>query len=260
MNPTEEPVPEAEPTVPVPSQSLRPVPGNAARVMDWALIVIFAILAGLAAWQVGEYTISYAKLSPAVAENYRDSTGLNAEMPGVNSVNGALTFGALGGFVGLAMGLAGGVSRRSPASAILGAVLGLIIGAALGALPSPMIMPWQWRHRNDDPFNADLLMPFLIHLGLWTPLGLAAGLAFGIGKSGFNPPRLVEAGLAGLIGAVLGVFVFEVTGALFFPAAATTNPFSLTAGTRLLARLCIALFVGLGVIRTIPRARANRAA
>jgi hypothetical protein len=133
--------------------------------------------------------------------------------------------------------------------------VGLILGTAAGALPSFAVMPWQWRHRNDDPSTTELLVPLMIHLALWSGVGLAAGLAFGIGSSTGKPSRILEAALAGLVGAMLGTFVFEMVGAFVFPMEATASPFSETPGTRLLARLCLAGFVGLAAIRCIPPTR-----
>jgi hypothetical protein len=210
------------------------------------------MLAGVAAWLVGESTFDYFKPSEAAAENYRDASALNREMLGVRARNGALTFGVLGGLLGLALGLAGGISRRSSHGALMGAVTGLILGTAAGALPSFGVMPWQWRHRNDDPSTTQLLMPLLVHIGLWSGVGLAAGLAFGIGSRGFTPSRLFEAALAGLVGAIVGTFVFEMMGALLFPLDHTADPFSETPSTRLLARLCVAVFVGLAAVRSFP--------
>lgn len=245
----------AEPGRPVES---KPLERNAARLPDWLLIMSLAIAAGAAAWYLGEYTFAYFKPSLAASENYRDSTALNAEMPGVGARNGALTFGIFGGLLGLAMGLAGGLSRRSAGSALLGGLAGLVLGAAAGALPSIGVMPWQWRHRNDDPFNADLMSPLFVHLGLWSAVGLVAGLAYAIGRSRFNARRLAEAGFAGFVGAILGTFLFEMTGALLLPAAGTTNPFALTSPARLFARLSVATFIGLGIIRALRPIPANQ--
>jgi hypothetical protein len=219
---------------------------------DWILILGIASLAGTGAWWAGEYTIFYFKPSKAV-ENYRDNTALNQEMPVVNARNAALTFGALGGLLGFGLGLAGGVVARSPNRALTAAAAGLTLGAAAGALPSFILMPWQWAHRNDDPSTSMLLTPILLHFGLWAAVGLASGLAFGIGTSGLRPLRLVEAAVAGLAGAVLGSFAFDMIGAFFFPVAQTALPFSETAGTRFLARLLVAGFVGLGAVRSLPR-------
>jgi hypothetical protein len=258
MNSEDAAVPGAEPVVPTQAHGPKPPTGLGARIR--ILVIGLALLSGIAAWQVGEHTLDYSKPSRAAAENHRDPSGLNAEMPQVKAVNGALTFGVFGGLLGLALGLAGGFSRRPVSWAVTGAVAGLILGTAAGALPSLVVMPWQWRHRNDDPFNAELLTPFLLHLALWSASGLAAGLAFGIGTSGFRLSRLVEAGFAGLVGAMFGTFVFEILGALMFPMAGTANPFSITAGSRLLARLCIALCVGLGAIRSLPPLAAGKEA
>ena len=161
----------------------------------------------------------------------------------------------LGGLLGLALGLAGGLAVRSAGRAALGAVVGLILGVVAGALPAFIVMPWHWEHRNDDPATLDLVAPLLIHLGLWSAAGLAAGLAFGIAARGFRPARLIEAAFAGLIGAMVGTFVFEMAGAFLFPFDHTADPFSDTPGTRLLARLCVAGFVGLGAIRALPADR-----
>jgi len=243
-----------------PAQSQGPKPstlGPAAWWWDSILIIGLAMLAGAGAGWAGEFTMAYFKPSKAV-ENYRDPTALNLEMPVVNTRNGALTFGALGGLLGFALGLAGGVSRGSPDRALAGAIAGLILGAAAGALPSYLLMPWQWAHRNDDPPSNQLFLPMLLHLGLWSGAGLASGLAFGIGSSGFKPARLFEAAVAGLTGAMLGTFVYDMVGAFLFPLAHTALPFSETAGTRFLARICVAGFVGLGAVRSLPPKPKNR--
>jgi hypothetical protein len=221
----------------------------------WLLVLSLAILAGVAAWLVGESALDYFKPSDAAASQTYNFEPLNREMLGVSAHNGALTFGVLGGLLGLALGLAGGLSRRSGHGALMGAVAGLILGAAAGALPSFAVMPWQWRHRNDDPSTILLLTPLLVHLGLWSAIGLAAGLAFGIGSGASTPSRLCESALAGLVGAMLGTFVYEMLGAVLFPMDRTADPFSATSGTRLLARLCVAGFVGLFAIRSIPPLR-----
>jgi hypothetical protein len=248
-NPTARDPHDAEPQV---FQGIKePRVGRASRMWDCVLIVATASLAGTGAWWAGEYTRHYFKPSKAV-ENYRDPTTLNQEMPVVNTRNAAMTFGALGGLLGFGLGLVGGLVGRSPDRALAGAAIGLGLGAAAGALPSFVLMPWQWAHRNDDPWNSMLLTPMLLHIGLWAGAGMAAGVAFGIGYSGFKAYNLLEAAVTGLAGAMLGSCVFDLVGAFFFPLAHTALPVSETAGTRFLARICVAGFVGLGAVRSIP--------
>src|SRR4051812_29395689 len=67
----------------------RPAPAvTAAKARVWIMALGLSMLAGVAAWLIGEYAFEYVKPSKAVAENYRDSSGLNREMPVVNSLNG----------------------------------------------------------------------------------------------------------------------------------------------------------------------------
>jgi hypothetical protein len=210
------------------------------------IVVGLALLAGASAWLVGEATFDHFRPSEAAAAQSINFRALNEEQSRANIYNGALAFGALGGLLGLALGVGGGLARRSPVAAIRGAVVGLALGAAAGALPAWAVMPYEWGHRAVDHASLDLLPPLLIHLGLWSAIGLAAGAAFGVGADDFKATRLFEAALAGLVGAMAGTFVFEVAGAILFPMARTAQPFAATPGARLLARLCVAGFVGLG--------------
>jgi hypothetical protein len=221
---------------------------------NWTVILGLAVLAGIASWHWGEVVLDYFKPSEKVSASRQMFVALNKEMAHANALNGALAFGALGGFLALALGLAGGLTRMSPRSAIKGAIVGLFVGGLAGALPSFGLMPFQWYHRNDDENNVLLLMPLLIHMGLWAGVGLASGLAFGVGRYGPIRSRLIEAALAGLVGAMLGTFVFEILGALLMPSAETTKPIAEAAGARLLARICVAVFVALGAIRSLPPA------
>src|SRR5262249_52721329 len=151
--------PDQEPVVP--SESPRPgtaTAGLGGRIRNWILLLGLAILAGVVAWLSGEWTLDYFKPSEAAASSMYDFRALNLEMQRVGAWNGALAFGVLGGLLGLALGTAGGLIRRSLGGAVLGAIAGLILGGLGGALPSLAVMPWQWRHRNDDPASLNLLV------------------------------------------------------------------------------------------------------
>jgi hypothetical protein len=176
-----------------------------------------------------------------------------------NAWNGAIDYGVLGGLLGLSLGLAGGLTRRSVGGAIVAACVGLVLGLAAGALPAFGVMPWYWGHHADDKATAGML-PLVFHCGLWAALGAAAGLAYGLGRAGQNPSRLVEGALGGLIGATLGSFAYEILGTLLFAQDRPDESFAATAAARVTAHVCIALFVALGAALMLdyPRRRAGK--
>ena len=75
------------------------------------MILGLALLAGVASWLWGEALLDHFKPPERQPPNRYSFVALNLEIARVNALNGALTFGALGGFLGLALGLAGGVTR-----------------------------------------------------------------------------------------------------------------------------------------------------
>jgi hypothetical protein len=99
-----------------------------------------------------------------------------------------------------------------------------------------------------------LLVPLLLHMTLWVGAGLAGGLAYAIGR-GARFDEMAAVAIAGAVGALFGTLVFEMAGAFFFPFDHTADPISGTASTRLLARLCVVVFVGLATIRALSPAR-----
>jgi hypothetical protein len=54
--------------------------------------------------------------------------------------------------------------------------------------------------------------------------------------------------VGGILGAAIGSILYDVIGAIMFPLASTTDPWSATPETRLLARLAVALFTAAGVL------------
>jgi hypothetical protein len=156
--------------------------------------------------------------------------------------NAALAFGVLGGMLGLALGIAGGLTRWNVLSGLKAGVFGLALGGLLGAGTSLAIVPVYYRAvaKAQEEMSHDLVLPLMIHGGIWAACGLAGGIAFGIGLGG-GRVRVLNAALGGLIGAAL----YEMIGAMAFPAAKTTSPISFTWTSRLLARLLVASMTGL---------------
>src|SRR5262245_22531869 len=112
--------PAREPVVP--SQSQGPAlksGGLGPQVRIWFLVLGLALVAGVAAWLSGEFTLDYFQPSEEAAGAAYDFRALNREMQPVSAGNGALAFGALGGLLGLALGVAGGLVRRSTRGVML---------------------------------------------------------------------------------------------------------------------------------------------
>lgn len=161
--------------------------------------------------------------------------------------NSALTFGLMGGVLGLTFGVAGGLSRHSIRATAGAGLLGLSLGAILGVVLS-LVLVTQFRRMQHWRDSDDLLTPIGLHAGLWGPLGAVAGLAFGVGRGrrGTALPHMI----GGLIGAVLAVIAYDILGAAVTPLAGTSDAISTTWPTRLLARMLVALGTAAGIAMT----------
>src|SRR5262249_8180869 len=87
----------------------------------------------------------------------------------------------------------------------------------------------------------DLIRSMLMHLGLWGPLGAAAGLGFGVART--EPRRWVIVFVGGAVGAAIGTLLYDVLGAALFPLAETGSPVSEAWFTRLMALLLVGLAI-----------------
>jgi len=218
------------------------------------LALAASIVAGLGAFGLGE--VFHDWIAPrAVKQTMRS---LDVVLPTEETEkaaavqNGGLTFGLMGGSLGLIFGLAGGIAgRRTKNQTVVAGVAGLVLGAVVGAaIPLALLAPYaRFMHGHDYD---DLLAPMGMHAAIWGPIGAAAGLAFGIGLGKGHRLRSL---LYGLIGAVTGTAVYEVLGAAIDPMALTSAPISKTWTTRLLARLLVALGVGLTLALSIAPSR-----
>jgi hypothetical protein len=223
----------------------------------WALTMTAGLLAGLAAWLGGEACLNLIK-PPRHAAN---SKGLvlnitdRREVASAEAKNAGLAFALLGGSMGLAFGAAGGLTRRSGRATTTAALLGLMAGSTGGAgMSLALLAPYnRYKSRNPDEAARDLVLPLLVHSGIWSAVGGLAGLAYGFGLG--ERRRLPRIVLGGLAGAALGTIAYELIGAAAFPAAQTTQFVSATWPTRLLARLAVAVTAAAGVGLTIGQSR-----
>jgi hypothetical protein len=203
------------------------------------LVAVCGLVAGLVAFGVGEAI--YKVIPPASVE--QNISGNKVMLPDrdtnivASTKNGALAFGVLGLCLGGFLGMAGGQARRStPASltaGLLGSALGFVLGGGLSLALLPSLLRARYYYSEYD-----IAISLAMHALIWGLLGAFAGLAFAVG---LGERRLVgRAFTAGLVGAVLGAVVYELIGAVFFPAADTDEPISESWPTRLLARLLVA--------------------
>jgi hypothetical protein len=213
------------------------------------LALTAGVVAGLAAWLGGERSLHH--FTPSLQWRIGKVDAVYRLKPTAASVqvaatrNAALGFGLLGASLGLALGAAGGFAGRSPHRALWGAVTGLVLGGSAEAAVTFAALPLYYQAKDLDRSRDDLPLALCTHVCLWSVAGLAGGLAFGLGLGG--PRRVVSALLGGLVGAALGAVVFELLGAVAFPIQAyTAEPISNTPGSRLLARLLVAVGTAAG--------------
>jgi hypothetical protein len=226
----------------------------------WALVLGAAIVAGLAAWLGGEASLNRIKPRAHAANSRGIMLNLTGrrEVAAADAKNASVAFALLGASLGAALGVAGGLVRRSGRAAAKAALLGLIAGATASALMSLALLPAYnaYKARNPDEASRDLILPMLVHAGIWSAAGAAGGWAFAVGSGA--RARLARIALGGLAGAALGATAYELIGAAAFPSAQTTQFISATWETRLLARIAVTVLAAAGVamaatdVRTRP--------
>ena len=215
-----------------------------------ALIVVSGIVAGLAAFGIGEAT---SELIPPDTVKF-DFFGaarvqVSRDTQRVVTLTAAVAFGVLGVCLGSCLGIAGGLARRSVSACVSGGLFGAVLGGILGAGGALGLLPFSMEMRSQHP-NNDLVIGILVHGIIWGALGAAAGLAFAIG---LGQPRLFgRAVVAGFAGAVAGSVAFDLIGGFTFPLAKTDSAISLTWASRLFARVMVSALTAAVVALLLP--------
>jgi hypothetical protein len=205
----------------------------------WAWALAAGILAGVVSWYGGEVLRGHFQHALEPNLGPIPTPEMVAQVVADNTAYVAAAYGLFGAVLGMSMGLAGGLARRSVRTGVLGMVVGMVAGVAAGSGMSFIILPGYSQRFN--PQEENLILPILMHGGIWSALGAGGGLAYGIGMGGAT--RSVRALLGGLLGAVAATLLFEVVGAVFLPLDKTSQPLAATSGARLLAQLSVAVFV-----------------
>jgi hypothetical protein len=209
-----------------------------------ALTITAAIAAGLLAWLVGETKPMWAVPAsrPQMTMGTLGMIPTTATIQAAEVATAARLHGVFGAFLGLAMGVAGGLASRSPRRAMHAGLLGMACAAAVGIAAPYAVIPLFNRFR--DSFPEELVGSILMHGLIWTSLGVTAAFALALGQGG-GTGRLGRVLWGGLLGALVGTVIFDVSGAVFGANDHTGEPVSTTSASRLAARLVISVSVAI---------------
>jgi len=231
----------------------------------WLWAPLAGLLAGIAAGGAGELTndavrpvlrlpADYEKLN-SFSKAAALSDAIRAATPPAEALNTALAYGGLGALLGGALGLTGGLARRSIRWAGIASTVGVVAGAAVGSLAS-MALTYVF-YRWNEPESGNMILPTLVHGGIWVPLGAAAGLALGLGVGGLR--SIADGLLGGIAGAIVATLVFETFSAISFPLLRVLEPVPAERASRLVAHLVVALGIALAGAFALNRKRVERA-
>jgi MFS family permease len=170
--------------------------------------------------------------------------------------NAAVAYGLLGGMVALSLALTASClpQRFSSTRMLTAGLTGVVLGGLFGASSSYALTPYYLNRLG----TADVTMSMLIHMAIWSSVGLTAGVAFGMV---FGTRRvLAGSSIGGMMGGALAALIFDVCGA-FFPLARTERPLPEEPGTRLAAAVLVSVFVVIGTVIVAlqePRRKATK--
>ena len=177
-----------------------PAPSPAGRLSAWALGA--GLLAGVVAWLVGETTVNTFRPKMVTTDTPvgRMTAAPADEVVRTDVKNAALAFAVQGACLGLVLGLAGGLARGSARTGAAAGLAGAVLGAALALGASAALQQVYYRNLQLDQVDQDLVVPMLVHGGIWGAAGLAGGWAFGMGLWG-GWSSTIRAAIGGLAGA-----------------------------------------------------------
>ena len=244
--PVPETTPPAEPSRPAVGAAL----GRSSRRLPLPAALVAGVLAAGLSWGAGEAAVGKFDVETLADPEAGPLGGLVDKdiIRGGKVREAAFVYGVQGALLGLLLGIAGGMASGSARRAAIGGFVGMVIGAALAASASMgLFMAYL---KGVDSVSDDLIKPMLTHGAVWSLVGGAGGLAFGLGLGG-GRASIVRATIGGLVGAVLGTVLYEVGGAILFPLAKTTDPLAETGPARLFAQAATCVLAALGAAMTV---------
>jgi hypothetical protein len=208
----------------------------------WALGA--ALIAGALSWRIGESMHGYYRPSKAAYRGRYDFSALNQEQMIADRKNAAIAFATFGALLASSLGAAGGLGRRSGKAIAIATLTGLVVGGLGGGLVAYGMAPIF--SRNFSNANPVLLLPVLVRGGICAVIGMAAGMALGLGYRGLvGIPRPLT---GGLLGSLLGVIASEAINAVLDPMDRNDQVISTSMAARFLCYLCVAGCTALGSV------------
>jgi hypothetical protein len=232
-----------------PDAPLVPAPSPAAdrAASPWLPAIAAGLVAAVLSALLGELLLNFFPAATSTASiNGQPTQQVTPEAKAeADRKNSPLTFGLMGAVLATALAVAGALAARRPSALPTALLMGVAVAAAGAAAGSWLLAHrfLDYQHWAEDRQQENMLVPLLLHVGMWCLAGAGGGLAFGYGLAG---KRGASAGLiGGLAGAVLGAAVYEVLGALLFPTAKTSQPFAEEAIPRIMAVSLVCLFTAI---------------
>jgi hypothetical protein len=207
-----------------------------------AFAIAGAVIGGVGSVLAGEVVLNRYESALTPPPKISPTTEDIRRLRDARVFSAALTFTAMGGFLGLALGLAGGLARQSIQAGFRAAAVGLLVGApAAGSLAFLLVSLFFNKY---DPHSGDLVLPLMTHGAIWSAVGAIGGTAFGLGLGGKG--RWMATLMGGLLGAAAASVIYEIVGAIAFASSKTDLPLSAALTTRLLAQFSVALLAAVG--------------
>jgi hypothetical protein len=228
-----------------------------AAIWCWSLTLAVGLAAGIGSWFLTEPLHGRFQPKLKVAAGFptlEESTANGVLTRQAVTTETSFTFGTLGAVLGVSLGLTGGLVRGSMRAGLVAGALGLVLGAIGGFLAGLVFMPLYFGFYRPD--GNDLGLAILVQGGICATVGAIAGGAFGLGLRDRGRRLDFRFVTGGLLGAIAGVVVFQMAGAIEFPLDGTAYPLSATPITRYFAQQSVAIFVALGLmLARAPEAR-----
>lgn len=241
---------ESNPTDASPEPREIPAERPPHRLLLGVTLIVVAAAAGLVTGLLGESDAVKAKPElvwmVTMGNRHTATTAMTVEAAGVTNV--ARVQAILGLSLGLATGIVAALAFHNPRRLVHAAMTGLFTGATVGFGVAKLAVPLFYRYRTT--FELDLLPSILLHGGLAASIGLTTALAAAVGAS-YRRAKLLESLFTVSFAALLGGTLYVILGAAFFANDDTGEPISLTAVTRILSPILVALFIALGTSLTL---------